>query len=257
MNTTETYQILLDTYLAKNREYDDLVQNTQPILEAEYMTKIGYLQLNLLEIKLQIKEIQYKIEQVNICIQKAEEPDFVIINTNAILQSAELKNQINQQTENITLAKTFLNNIKTISTEEHEKIKKIYFELAKKLHPDAIDTLTEKHQEIWEKVQKAYKNKDLNELLALQLVYAEFLEKTNIDENELESKIVFFKNEIQKIENKIVQLKKEFPFNLEHNLYDEKWIEARKDEIYVSIKKHQSYYQEMEIIYQTLCDGYQ
>lgn len=56
----------------------------------------------------------------------------------------------------------------TLTEDEVKRIKEIFRELAKRLHPDVNKNLSETMMDLWFKVQEAYENNDLTALIILQ-----------------------------------------------------------------------------------------
>lgn len=243
-------QMLID----KSAEFDYLVDTQRKILSSRYMTLIGNLKLELLNLQLDIQFLQKKIDEIHACINKNEHPDLKLIDIKVHIELIETKEKINQQTEILSNAKEFLQNLKPVENEK--EIKTLYSKMAHKLHPDVIPLYTEEHKIVWEQLQKAYQEKNIEKLQSLQLVYAELL---NIEikhtEETLEIQLEKIKSEIKNIDIRTAQLYQTFPFDLENKLYDEDWITLQNMETKEFIEQHQNYYEQLQDSYQNLING--
>lgn len=243
-------QMLID----KSAEFDYLVDTQRKILSSRYMTLIGNLKLELLNLQLDIQFLQKKIDEIHACINKNEHPDLKLIDIKVHIELIETKEKINQQTEILSNAKEFLQNLKPVENEK--EIKTLYSKMAHKLHPDVIPLYTEEHKIVWEQLQKAYQEKNIEKLQSLQLVYAELL---NIEikhtEETLEIQLEKIKSEIKNIDIRTAQLYQTFPFDLENKLYDEDWITLQNMETKKLIEQHQNYYEQLQDSYQNLING--
>lgn len=243
-------QMLID----KCAELDYLVYTQSKILSSLYMTLVGNHKLELLNLQLDIQFLQRKIEEINACINKNENPDLKLIDLKIQIELIETKEKINQQTEILSTAKQFLQNLKPVENEK--EIKSLYSKMAHKLHPDVIPEYSDEHKIVWEQVQKAYQEKNLEKLESLQLVYAELL---NIEikhtEESLEKQVHKVKSEIKEIDLKIAKLYQTFPFDIEKNLYDNDWISQQNQETNDLINQHQNYYLHLQKTYHNLTNG--
>ncbi len=256
MNTTEleTLKNLSQMLIDKSAELDYLIHTQRKILSSLYMTLVGNLKLELLNLQLDIQFLQRKIEEINACINKNENPDLKLIDLKIQIELIETKEKINQQTEMLTAAKEFLQNIKPVVNER--EIKSLYSKMAHKLHPDVIPEYTDEHKIVWEQVQKAYQEKNIEKLKSLQLVYADLL---NIEikhtEQSIEKQLLKVTSEIKEIDLKIAQLYQTFPFDIEKNLYNDDWISQQNQETNEWIKQHQNYYLQLQKTYHHLTHG--
>lgn len=243
-------QMLID----KSAEFDYLNNTQRKILSSRYMTLIGNLKLELLHLQLDIQFLQRKIEEINACIHKNENPDLSLIDLKIQIELIEIKEKINQHTEILSAAKDFLQNIKTVENER--ELKALYSKMAHKLHPDVIPEYSDEHKIVWEQVQKAYQEKNIEKLESLQLVYSELLNiEIKHSEESLEKQLQKIKTEIKVIDLKIAQLYLSFPFDIEENLSNQEWIYLQNQETEESIEQHQKYYEHLQKTYHKLING--
>ncbi|GAB6169569.1 hypothetical protein JCM1393_20290 [Clostridium carnis] len=120
-----------------------------------------------------------------------------------------------------------------------KKIKSIFRKLAKKLHPDINKNLDEEMFDLWIKVQEAYENNDLISLIILEGIANNEEINEDIKVNDIENNIKSLKIKIEEIKNTIDNDVKEFPLNIEELIYDEEYINSRKQELTNDIKEYE------------------
>jgi hypothetical protein len=139
--------LLKEEYIKLLNDIDVLLNWGKPQLEALYSTKIGLWLVNRLQAQLRIKALQLKIEKLNSCINLQQEVDLTQIELEvaAILAEAEAKIMID--TAKIESAKQLLSHLDT--PERSGNLRKLYRELAKQLHPDVNNQLTQEQIQLW------------------------------------------------------------------------------------------------------------
>ena len=128
------------------------------------------------------------------------------------------------------------------------KIKKIYREIAKILHPD-INQETQKDPELldlWNRVVIAYKCNHLEEIEELQVIVNSVLSEKGIDV----SKIVIpnIEEKIKKLEEKINEIITTDPYNYKFLLEDKEETEQRIKDLEAEKKEYINYKQELESV---------
>ena len=139
---------------------------------------------------------------------------------------------------------------KSTKIPEHEviKIKKIYREIAKILHPD-INPETQKDKvllDLWNRVVIAYKCNKLKEIEELQVMVNAALSERGIDV----SKIVIpnIEEKIKELEIKINEIITTDPYNYKFLLEDREETEQRKKDFKDEKKEYIKYREELENI---------
>jgi hypothetical protein len=123
---------------------------------------------------------------------------------------------------------------KQVKTEQEEKllrsqkIKGIYRNLARQLHPDMNFGLTLQHQELWNDVVQAYENKDLEKLESLQTLFTIFESQNHISST-LESMLYLAEQLNLKLKNKEKTIRK-FQKSNEWKFYSAVKSEQRLDQ---------------------------
>ena len=250
----EKLKLLTEEFIKKDSDYNHYTNFHRIALESLYMTKVGNLKLELFELQIKIKTLHFKIEECHKAINRNECPNITLIEAKAIIEMAELQEQINQQTSKIKLSHLFLQQLTPV--EDWKEVRDLYFSLSKKLHPDVVTEFTEQHKLIWEKVQNAYENKDLKQLQTIQIIYQDLLSNhPELNQENTDKKIETLIEHIKKIESEMQGLKNEFPYNLEESLDNEFWIDAENEKTQTEINIHLAYLENIEQEYQILANG--
>lgn len=257
MTIQEELQLLSATFIEKDDEFRHLSGTGKLELEALYMTKIGNRQLELLNLQLEIKSMQRKIEELNTCFQRNETPSLASINAKILLEMTEVKEQLTKQKEMIVAAGDFLNNL--IIPANPKELKEVYRRLAKKLHPDVSGNDSDKLNSIWLLVLEAYNRGDLEALKSLKIVYADELKNIREQEDDeamIKEKITFLKSSIKSLNDKISVVLSNFPYTVEALLRNDDLIEIENEKIDKEIMIHEVYLQELITKFDEMTEGY-
>ena len=136
-----------------------------------------------------------------------------------------------------------------LSVKESAELKKLYRQLAKKLHPDVNPDEWDEKKNFWLRIKEAYQNGDLQEMKTLALLANDFQEQdpeiSTMDK--LRDGCNDLKKRVQELINQIAHVKSQFPFAIEEQLQDEEWVDKQKEEIDIQItewQKTKSLYEE-------------
>ena len=223
--------ILKGEYIKLLNDKDVLLNWGKPQLEALYTTRIGYLQIDRLQLQLRIKALKRKIEMVQSAINRNVPIDITAIELQVAAELAEAEYRIMQETGKLENAKNLLSNL--ASPQRSSELRTLYRQFAKQLHPDVNPQLTEEQQQIWHLIQAAYESGDLEKLKAMELIYEKQLKAAGaavqeLTEEELQLKIEILKQGCIVLNEQVQQIKSEFPFTIEAQIKDEEWVAAEQ-----------------------------
>ncbi len=255
MNPQQEFALLSASFIDISNEWEYRSGLGKTELESLYMMRIGNYQLQLLEIQLEIRAIQRKIEEINICLNRNEQPSLAVINAKILVEMAEFYEQINQTSQQITAAKLFMLIAEPVKNEA--ELKKCYKQLAKKIHPDLVPEFTAELKMIWEKVVNAYKTGNLEELQSIAIVYAAEIENRTEDfsDAELKSKNEHLKKSIKRLNLQLQKLYESFPYSHQQKILDEDWIVSERNNILENITQHKTVLEEYREKYLNLING--
>ena len=251
----QQYDLLKTEYIKLLNDQEVLLQWGKPQLEALYNTRIGYLQIEKLQWQLRIKALKRKIELIHAAINQNKIIDVTEIELQVAAELAEAEFRIMNEVSKLENSKNLLSHLG--SPERSSELRKLYKQLAKQLHPDVNDHLTEEQKNLWYLVKEAYETCDLEKLKAMQVVYEKELTAiehkiAELTEEEISLKIEVLKEGIKILNEQILRIKSEFPFTIEHQIKDEEWVNAQSEELKNGMEKLQEYESELTLQYQQI-----
>lgn len=247
--------ILKEEYIKLLNDKDVLDNWGKPQLAALYATRIGYLQVEKLQLQLRIKGQKRKIEMVQSAINRNVPVDIMAIELLVATELAEAEYRIMQETGKIENARNLLSNLS--SPERSSELRKLYRQMAKQLHADINPGLTEEQQQIWLQLKDAYQAGDLEKLKAMELIYENQLKAASAAQQELTEEELLLKIEVLKegcvvLNEQIKQIKSEFPFTIELQIKDEVWVAEEQDKLKKEITALNLYETELTLQYQQI-----
>ena len=230
LEISEERKILKDNYQLLKGEYVQLLTDKEMLLsfgksqlEALYVVKIGKKQLDLLEIRMAVKGLKKQFELAMVYVNRNEIIDWHTIDLTVIQMLADDYGKFLEESERIEKADLLLSNL--ASPERNIELRKLYRQLAKELHPDVNQNLTEQQQNLWYAVRRAYEYGDLESLRALAVMAKDSEWNTEIlTDDDFKTQIELIRAGIEKLHAEIEQIYSTFPFNIEKDLRNEEWV---------------------------------
>lgn len=146
-----------------------------PNLKSLYMINIGQYEYRLFQLKIEICRWRRRFELRQRALNCGEKPDYIAIEDILEREFEDYVRQIRERHE--ALKKAALNMTQeVVSDEETTAIRMEYLKAVKKLHPDINPSLPDTAKELWNKIQKAYEDKDWVELKFLSAMADDVLE---------------------------------------------------------------------------------
>ena len=226
----EENDLLREEFASLLTEAEHLIHTVKPNLLALYQTKIGEWELRLLQAQFKVARLRRQIELAQAYINRGEQPDLAVIECTIETEFLAWINRLEEAARRLQDAETRLKNL--LSPEDDRELKKLYYAIVKRLHPDVNPNLTADQRRLWLRAQAAYEHGDLPELRALALLVernapippAKSLENLRRDQKILEEQITTALATVERIESRP-------PFTLEHQLDDESWLVTRRKQI--------------------------
>ncbi|MDR1583674.1 MAG: hypothetical protein LBS55_10550 [Prevotellaceae bacterium] len=232
----EKYRLLKGEYVKLLTDKDCLLGWGKPQLEALYVVKIGKKQLELLELRMEVKRLKRMTELAIACLNRNESIDWNKIEETVDTSLEKDYEKILTEASRVAQANDILSNL--ASPERSAELRRLYRSLAKELHPDVNPDLTESQKNLWYAVRRAYEYGDLESLRALS-VMAQDVEshagKLSADDFQLQ--IELLKAGIEKLIAEIEQVRSGFPFNIEKDLRNEEWVKEQNEQTEALIKQ--------------------
>ena len=202
------------------------------------------------------KAFEAKIE----CIRKKKIISYCqkILNKGGIINETEMENYISALMKDYYLQlEELLNECKeakmgkSIGEYEVRKIKKIYYRIAKKIHPDMNPDLQDDEtiSDLWNRTLVAYSFNQLEELEELEVLVNRYLESIDYHHDDID---------IPDIEEKIFRLNEEIdriissdPYLYKYLLSDAEAIKEKKEELNKEIKEYERYGKQLDDVIST------
>lgn len=234
-----------------NEEYLILYEKKKDIkkqkdyFESLYMCKFGALIFLRLEKEIKYRELKKKLSLIVSQINKGEVVDYKKIQEVLEQELKKFYEELKELNETLRKSKEFYE-LPTLTDVEVEKIKEIFRELAKKLHPDVNININEKGMELWLRAKEAYENNDLLTLIILQGILKD--KNFGIDNRMtiIDESIEVLKKKIIEIKNYIENEELQFPLNIKDSIKNLQFEKEKKQELNEEIFKYEGKIKELE-----------
>lgn len=209
----------------------ELLEILKPNLLAMYQQKIGAWEVSALQMEIAARRVRRRFELTQAAINLGKTPDWDEIEGTLELEFLTWQHKLSEAAARVAAAGERLKHL--LPPETSRELKKLYYALVKKLHPDLNPGHGESQRRLWQRVQDAWVFCDLEELRALAVLAGESgsesaspeaLEKLKKDRDTLAARI-------QVIEQRLDGLEKQPPFSLRENLNNDEWVAARRREL--------------------------
>jgi uncharacterized protein YoaH (UPF0181 family) len=204
---------LAKTISEKEKRLNELIDKVEQlkidltIVKQEYEVKVGRLYLKLDEVDLEILKFK-KIEDLISKGFSFEEAQKIVEET-----LKKRREQIEKEYKKLDEEEKDIESRKYISEEEKEELKKLYFKLAHKFHPDKANG----SEEMMKKINKAYAEGDIETLCAInRSETGADIEVKTIEA--LKNKLAGLEKSIKKISQEFEQLKRSEWYILKENI---------------------------------------
>jgi len=217
---------LQEEFLVLDTQLIYLQHHEIPALELKYLKLLGKNQLERMELKSQVYRNKRRAEMIQACLNRNEKITLALID---VLVDIEIQDELKKLKRAAGKLAAALSGSETklLTDEERVEFKKLYYSLAKKLHPDLNPEQKSEDLSFWHNVSEAYQNGDLDTLrLLTDLLDSDKPAPENV-KTLLEELLV--RNErlvkgIKKLLTRIDVMKDTFPLNIKKFLDDEKWV---------------------------------
>jgi len=255
--------------ISKNPEYDALVSSIQkleaelselvyrrdtllyhvcPVIQTEYMLKIGKIECAIFECQCKILRVKRKIELIQVSLNKEQPYNIDEIEKKLDEEYQEYTQKLLEKQKEIEKARLKKSNYgDLLSKEDAAELKKLYTLIVKKLHPDINPNTTEEQHGHFIDAVNAYKNADLSELRIIYLL----LEKITGEETEnsleklkkREEALLYEKEHLSKgIEN----IEQTFPYSVKDLLQNEEKLQEKAVQLSNQLAECQEQYKNIE-----------
>lgn len=230
--------------LVEKREY--LITDKKPFLESKYMLSVGKYEKERLEIEVEVRALKRELSIRQAALNRGEKVTNEEIKEILKKEFEIWQNKINEYANQIKKSEYFLK-LPRMNDEETKEFKSLYKKLVKSLHPD-LSEFSEKNKILWLRTCDAYQNGDLDELRTLICIVQN--EEDYLEENPLiiDDKINKLQQVFYNINNQIKEIHSTFPFTIEKEINDTRWVQNKVGEILENINMLKNYREKLNVV---------
>lgn len=210
--------------------------------QEEYYRIFGDLIQECFSLKIQCIRVKKEISFCQMYVNKGQSISLEALHQYMDQVMKEYDEQLKELVQQIQGAKA----AKPISFESHQKIKKIYRKIARRIHPDLHPEFFEKEeiQELWQRAKIAYECNALEELQMVE-VLLEKLIQGNLENIEIDN--IF--SRIEKLKDEIETIRSTIPYQYRYLLESDESVHEYEEELKQEIDEYQNYLRELEEIF--------
>lgn len=218
---------------------------------AAYLRTFGSYILDIFKIKIECIALKKKITYCQIAVNRGEPFDMEEISKQVDREMASYKDDLKK----LILSHTSVVNASKVTEYDLMKIKKIYKDIAKSIHPD-INPKTagdEELMELWDQVSKAYKSNDVERLEELQILVLKALKDKGMESEPIA--VDNIDEKISKLEAEIENILNTDPYNYRFLLADKAAVEEKKKEFEGTLEEYKRYKEDLQKIMMNMIGG--
>lgn len=232
-------------------EKDRLENQLKPLLLIKFNLELGQTILTYMNAHLYFLKLKRKIELLQTHINQNRQVNMNEIESSLYEEFQEWISQISKLEKDIRVAKQ--TTFDFLKPEDSIRLQEIYRKLVRILHPDLNKNITDNQKILWNRVQDAYKNLDLEGLLNLEILAGSEEPISEISSLEvLTKKKERLWNQFQILTKSVDEVKKSFPLDLERELDDPEWIKREGGLYQNKTKEIESLLPQYEKIYKDI-----
>jgi hypothetical protein len=236
-------------------EADQLVHVVKPNLLAMYQARIGVWELRLLRAQWEAARQRREVEMIQASLNRGQNPDPREIQGLLDLEFLGWQERVREAAERIQAAEHRLKHL--LPPAEDRELKKLYYALVKRLHPDVTPGLTDDQQRLWRRAQDAYAARDLHELRALALLAEKSSAVAPVSKSldRLREEQAALTRQIAEMLKRIERIEAAPPFTLRQQLEDDAWLAQRRQELEAEIERLRAQGKALAVHRQQLLSG--
>lgn len=239
-------------------QIDIIVLQVNPHIEAEYATKIGYLENDLMKWQIAARRAKRRLAlaQARVNSGKGFEPGEFEAQLDEEL--AEWERLLASSVEAFLEAAECTAKSRPLSPSESRELKELHREIIKRLHPDLHPGQHVDAARFFAVAQAAYENGDLNTLRAVAVATEGMNDdpddiELSEDEAAIELELVLAHKRV--VEQRLKELKRSNPYALKEKLEDGEWLISRTSELKRQINEQKAAAKAYDARFRALSEG--
>jgi len=237
MNDTENNHSAYDADMLSRQlaaileNLEQMQQKEKPYLLALYQTSLGELEYHLLNLQVECRALQWRIELASVRLNRGEmltRQHLDEIETQVKQDLLAWQTQINKQAQALAAGRAFWSGLVMVDANTLQCAKSAYRRLARLLHPDVSPQHQDLFDHYWLTVQDAYCDIDADLLEALLHIVETAVSQRQDQADNREKTIVRLNALIASHSERLIRLKTEAPFCWAEQLHDPEWLSARQ-----------------------------
>lgn len=239
-------------------EIDHIVLQVNPHIEAEYATKIGYLENDLLKWQIAARRARRRctLAQARANSGKAFASDEFEAQLDEEL--ADWEGLLAKNAEAFLAAAERMAGSKPLSPSESHEVKQLHRELIKRLHPDLNPGQSEEAARFFMVAQAAYENGDLQVLRSVAVATEDMggnYDEASLSEDEAAAELELVLAHERVTAQQLEELKRANPYALGEKLGDAEWVIRRTSGLKGQIEEQKAAARAYDKRFRTLAGG--
>ena len=213
-------------------EIDHITLQENPRIEADYAVKIGYLENEVLEARIAMRRAQRKVT-----LARAQANNGLAVDESGIEKQLDTEledwyNKLSAAVANYYQQVEARCSLAPMSLADSEELKRLFRQLAKRLHPDINPNQTDEEAALFALAQMAYQAGDLNTLRSLVSTLGPGTDEPDpTDELQLSALLTVLQAQLQVHEADLAAVKEAFPYCFKEKLADPQWVANKAQEL--------------------------
>ena len=213
-------------------EIDHITLQENPRIEADYAVKIGYLENEVLEARIAMRRAQRKVT-----LARAQANNGLAVDESGIEKQLDTEledwyNKLSAAVANYYQQVEARCSLVPLSPADSEELKRLFRQLAKRLHPDINPNQTDEEAALFALAQMAYQAGDLNTLRSLVSTLGPGTDEPDpTDELQLSALLTVLQAQLQVHEADLAAVKEAFPYCFKEKLADPQWVANKAQEL--------------------------
>lgn len=216
-------------------EIDDIILQVNPQIEAEYATKIGYLENDLLKWQIAARRARRRYSMAQARVNAGLAFSANEFEAQLDKELAQWEARLEQGMKEFLRAVEHMSGSRPLSPGETRELKQLHRELIRRLHPDLHPRQPDEALRFFKVAQAAYERGDLGMLRSLAVATEgmgtapDDLFSADEDEAALELEMTLVQERVTS--QKLEELKRSNPYALKEKLEDGAWVVERTSEL--------------------------